>query len=108
MADDPCRRPKTKGQRPKSKRLMESDLIAYLRERIGPHPLVQLGIGDDAAILSMAGVKQCVLTVDLLTDGVDFELSKIDPRRAGRVMRFQLGKQLVVFQTDPVRFESVA
>ena len=63
---------------------MESDLIAYLRERIGPHPLVQLGIGDDAAVLSMAGVKQCVVTVDLLTDHVDFELSEIDPRRAGR------------------------
>jgi thiamine-monophosphate kinase len=63
---------------------MESDLIAYLRKRIGPHPLVQLGIGDDAAILSMAGVGQCVLTVDLLTDHVDFELSQIDPRRAGR------------------------
>ena len=63
---------------------MESDLIAYLRERIGPHPLVQLGIGDDAAVLSMAGVEQCVVTVDLLTDHVDFELSEIDPRRAGR------------------------
>jgi thiamine-monophosphate kinase len=63
---------------------MESDLIAYLRQRIGAHPLVQLGIGDDAAVLSMAGVKQCVLTVDLLTDHVDFELSEIDPRRAGR------------------------
>ncbi len=63
---------------------MESDLIAYLRERIGPHPHLRLGIGDDAAILNMAGVKQCVVTVDLLTDHVDFELAEIDPRRAGR------------------------
>ena len=63
---------------------MESDLIAYLRERIGPHPLLRLGIGDDAAVLDMAGVERCVMTVDMLMDGVDFELAKIDPRRAGR------------------------
>jgi thiamine-monophosphate kinase len=63
---------------------MESDLIAYLRKRIGPHPLVHLGIGDDAAVLDMAGAKQCVVTVDLLTDHVDFELGQMDPRRVGR------------------------
>jgi thiamine-monophosphate kinase len=63
---------------------MESDLIANLRRRIGPHPLVHLGIGDDAAVLNMAGVKQCVLTVDLLTDQVDFELGEVEPRRVGR------------------------
>lgn len=63
---------------------MEAELIRYLRERIGPHPLVHLGIGDDAAVLSLAGQRQCVLTVDLLTDGVDFELARVDPRRVGR------------------------
>ena len=63
---------------------MESTFIAWLRERLPPHPLLMLGIGDDAAILSMAGVDQCVITVDALTDGVDFELSRgDDPRRVG-------------------------
>ena len=63
---------------------MESELIAHLRKRIPPHPLLRLGPGDDAAILRMAEVDDCVLTVDLLTDRVDFELSKVDPQRVGR------------------------
>ncbi|OHB78887.1 MAG: hypothetical protein A2V98_01540 [Planctomycetes bacterium RBG_16_64_12] len=63
---------------------MESELIAHLRKRLPPHRLLRLGIGDDAAVLRMAGVDDCVLTVDLLTDHVDFELTEVDPRRVGR------------------------
>ncbi|MFH1264527.1 MAG: AIR synthase related protein, partial [Planctomycetota bacterium] len=63
---------------------MESELIAHLRKRLPAHPLLRLGIGDDAAVLRMAEVGECVLTVDLLTDHVDFELTKVDPRRVGR------------------------
>jgi len=63
---------------------VEADLIAEFRRRIPPHPLVLLGPGDDAAVLRMAEVDQCAVTVDLLTDGVDFRLSEIEPRRAGR------------------------
>ena len=63
---------------------MESQLIEHLRKRLPPHPLLKLGIGDDAAVLRMADVDDCVLTVDLLTDQVDFELEKVDPRRVGR------------------------
>lgn len=63
---------------------MESDFIAWLRKRLPPHPLLRLGPGDDAAVLQLADNGQCVVTVDLLTDGVDFQLGQIDPRRAGR------------------------
>jgi thiamine-monophosphate kinase len=63
---------------------MEQQFIAWLRERLPPHPLLRLGPGDDAAVLSMAGVDECVVTVDLLTDQVDFILSEVDPRRVGR------------------------
>ncbi|MGA2031501.1 MAG: thiamine-phosphate kinase [Thermoguttaceae bacterium] len=63
---------------------MESQFIDWLRKRLPPHPLLRLGIGDDAAILSTAGAEQCVLTVDLLSDHVDFELAEVDPRRVGR------------------------
>jgi thiamine-monophosphate kinase len=63
---------------------MESEFIAHLRRRIPPHPLLRLGLGDDAAVLEMAAIQQCAVTVDLLTDHVDFELSQVDPRRAGR------------------------
>ena len=63
---------------------MERQFIRWLRERLPSHPLLRLGPGDDAAVLRMTGVDQCVVTVDLLTDHVDFELSEIDPRRVGR------------------------
>jgi thiamine-monophosphate kinase len=63
---------------------MERDLIRWLRERLSGHPLLKLGIGDDAAILDLHGAAECAVTVDALMDGVDFKLREIDPRRAGR------------------------
>jgi thiamine-monophosphate kinase len=63
---------------------VERELIAQLRNRLPPHPLLRLGPGDDAAVLRLAELDECVLTVDLLTDHVDFELSKVDPPRVGR------------------------
>ena len=63
---------------------MESQFIAWLRKRLPPHPLLRLGPGDDAAVLHLAGAEECVLTVDLLTDHVDFELAQVDARRVGR------------------------
>jgi thiamine-monophosphate kinase len=63
---------------------MESALIAWLRQRLPPHPLLRLGPGDDAAVLRPAGGEDIAVTVDLLTDHVDFELSEADPRRVGR------------------------
>ena len=57
---------------------MEHDLIRWLRKRLPSHPLLRLGPGDDAAVLSMAEVEECVVTVDLLTDHVDFELAQVD------------------------------
>jgi thiamine-monophosphate kinase len=62
---------------------METELIAWLRRRLPPHPLLKLGPGDDAAVLSISPGPDCVVTVDMLTDGVDFEIGRIDPRRAG-------------------------
>ncbi len=63
---------------------MESQLIAWLRERLPAHPLLRLGPGDDAAVLRTAGRSDCVVTVDLLTERVDFELAEVDPVRVGR------------------------
>jgi len=63
---------------------MEADLIAHLRRRLPPHPRLRLGLGDDAAVLDLADVDDAVLTVDLLSDHVDFELADADPRRVGR------------------------
>jgi len=62
---------------------MERELIEWIKQRTKAHPALRLGIGDDAAVVDPGG-RPCVVTVDLLTDHVDFELSEIDPRRAGR------------------------
>jgi len=63
---------------------MEQQFVAWLRDRLPAHPLLRLGPGDDAAILRMAGIEECVITVDLLTEGVDFLLAEVDARRVGR------------------------
>lgn len=63
---------------------METELIAQLRRRLPSHPLLKLGIGDDAAILDGARGADWGVTVDMLTDQVDFLLDEVDPRRVGR------------------------
>jgi len=62
---------------------MESDFLGWLRERLPPHPLLKLSIGDDAAVLATAGRADIVVTTDLIADGVDFDLRTDDPRRIG-------------------------
>ncbi len=62
---------------------MESDFIGWLRDHLPPHPLLKLGIGDDAAVLATAGRNDVVVTTDLISDGVDFDLRTDDPRRIG-------------------------
>ncbi|HEV3138657.1 MAG TPA: thiamine-phosphate kinase [Pirellulales bacterium] len=63
---------------------MESDFIRWLRHRLPNNPQLAVGPGDDAAVLRWGQKADCVLTVDLLTDGVDFELDQVDPARVGR------------------------
>jgi len=62
---------------------MEREWIRWCRGRMPKHPRVLLGPGDDAAVVDMAGIGQCAVTVDLLTDGVDFRLDRDAPRRVG-------------------------
>jgi thiamine-monophosphate kinase len=62
---------------------MEAEFIRWLRCRLPESPAFGIGLGDDAALLQVPG-GQIVATVDLLTDGVDFDLRTADPRRVGR------------------------
>jgi thiamine-monophosphate kinase len=62
---------------------MEPDLIAWLRKRLPSHPCLRLGIGDDAAVVRLGAQPDCVVTVDIVSDQVDFHLDQIDPRRVG-------------------------
>ena len=62
---------------------MEAEFIEWLRCRLPASPSLGIGPGDDAALLQVPEA-QVIATVDLLTDGVDFDLRTADPRRVGR------------------------
>lgn len=63
---------------------MENELIRWLRRRLPADGRLIIGPGDDAAVVQWAGSPGCVLSVDLLSDGVDFVLAEAGPRRVGR------------------------
>jgi thiamine-monophosphate kinase len=70
---------------------MENEFLSWLQSRLRPHRRLALGPGDDAAVLRLneapqgpAGSVECLVTVDVLSDCVDFDLRQIDARRAGR------------------------
>jgi thiamine-monophosphate kinase len=72
----------------------ENDFIRRLARRFPLRPPVEVGIGDDGAVLRCgraAGLDQTqfaadriVVVTDMLLDGVHFELDKISPSLAGR------------------------
>jgi thiamine-monophosphate kinase len=63
---------------------MELEFIRWLREHVPTSADAKLGLSDDAAVLSLAGHSEIVVTTDLLTDAVDFELGKHAPPCIGR------------------------
>src|SRR4051812_25225991 len=63
---------------------MELEFIHWLREHVPPDSRATLGLRDDAALLSVAGNPNIVVTTDLLTDGVDFRVGTDDLQRIGR------------------------
>lgn len=62
---------------------MEFDFINWLRSRLSSHARLRVGPGDDAAVVRLAHRADGVVTSDLLSDGVDFELGRVSPRRIG-------------------------
>jgi thiamine-monophosphate kinase len=62
----------------------EFAFIEWVRSRTAAHPAVPLGIGDDAALLRIVPPGECLVTVDMLMEGVDFRLTEVDPRTVGR------------------------
>jgi len=63
---------------------METEFIAWLGDHLGDHPQLRVGPGDDAAVLALRHRSECVVSTDLLTDGVDFRLASTSPARVGR------------------------
>lgn len=62
----------------------EFDLIHQLRQATPASNRVPVGIGDDCAVLDWSHDPQCLVTVDLLMDGVDFRLDSAAAERIGR------------------------
>jgi thiamine-monophosphate kinase len=62
----------------------EFDYIAWIRDRITRSPRVPLGPGDDTALVTFPAPGECLVTVDMLMEGVDFTFPPATPRQAGR------------------------
>lgn len=68
----------------KSRRLGEGALIATIRERAGRHSdLLQMGIGDDCAILRPKKGEDIVVTTDFSLEGVHFRRDWHTPESVG-------------------------
>lgn len=63
---------------------LEKELLAWLKENLPPSGRLPVGLGDDAAVLGGFERAGVVVTSDMLTDGVDFLLAEVEPRRVGR------------------------
>jgi len=65
-------------------RLGEFGLIHYLTKNIKHiQPSTLTGVGDDAAVLEFTESKKCVVTTDMLVEGVHFDLSYVPLKHLG-------------------------
>lgn len=61
---------------------METDFLDWLVGRIPADPRLEVPAGDDAAVLRPPAMRRTVVTVDMLTEGVDFRLGDDCPPEA--------------------------
>jgi len=62
----------------------EFALIEWIRRRVGSHPRLEVGIGDDAAVLCWPEPERMLVAVDMLVEGVHFDLQQATPEQVGR------------------------
>lgn len=63
---------------------MELAFIEWLRRRRPPNDMSMSFLGNDAAELPWRAEESCVVTTDLLAEGVHFRLAETDPARIGQ------------------------
>ena len=63
---------------------MENDFHQWLFENLSASGRAKVGIGDDAAVLDWVKDHECVVTSDMLAEGVHFRLDEVGPERVGR------------------------
>jgi thiamine-monophosphate kinase len=62
----------------------EFGLIDWIRQRAAGHPRLSVGIGDDTAVLRFPQAADCLVTVDMLMEGVHFTFPPATPAQVGR------------------------
>ena len=62
---------------------METEILNWLRNNLPEHLRLNLGIGDDAAILDWSLSPHCLVTTDMLSDDVDFRWGIDSPHAIG-------------------------
>ena len=62
---------------------MEAEFVEWLQKRLPSYERIDVGIGDDAAVLNEVSQAGLVLTSDLLCDGVHFDFASTTPERIG-------------------------
>jgi thiamine-monophosphate kinase len=62
----------------------EFSLIEWIRAQAPDHPRLTIGIGDDTASLRFPNPSDCLVTSDMLIEGVHFTLPPATPRDIGR------------------------
>lgn len=63
---------------------MEAELVEWLRQNLPRSERLVVGVGDDAAIVDWSTSDSCLVTSDLLADGVHFRWSHDPPEQIGR------------------------
>jgi len=62
----------------------ENEFIRTLAKRFPVRPPVEVGIGDDGAVLNDPRAPRTIIVTDMLLDGIHFDLNRTSPRLAGR------------------------
>ncbi|MCM8775576.1 MAG: thiamine-phosphate kinase [Candidatus Omnitrophica bacterium] len=82
----------------------EFELIEWLKRQIPRNLQGDIGIGDDAAVLSIGKGPRWLFATDVVVDGVDFMLHQIDPALAGRKALAVNLSDIAAMAGDPVAF----
>jgi len=61
----------------------EFALIEWIRQRVGSHPRLEVGIGDDAAVVTWPDPEDVLVAVDMLVEGVHFDFGQATPEQVG-------------------------
>ncbi len=62
----------------------EFALIDWIRQRSGSHHRLEVGIGDDAAVIDWPEPNKQLVAVDMLVEGIHFDLDRATPEQVGR------------------------